>query len=208
MKTEGTREMIKLAARRLFASRGVDGVSVREIVAATGQRNGGSLHYYFRSKEALVRELIIDGARLIDDRRNAALDRLEAEGGPRTVREALEILVWPATNLGEADGEEDTYLRFLSFLSLQQRSMLDEVLGETWNTGYQRCLAHIRRLATGVPGDVLEKRLVFMSISLRAIMASREAALEGGRDHPFWTVATMDSLLDALDAMLRGPPHG
>lgn len=207
MKSEATRDMIKLVARRLFAAHGVDGVSVRQIVAATGQKNGGSLHYYFRSKEALVQELVVDGAKLIDDRRNAALDALEEEGGPHTVRQALEVLVWPSTNLGEAEGEEDTYLRFISFLGLQQRQMLDEVLGDRWNSGYQRCLSHIRRLAKGPPGEILEQRLVFMSLSLRAIMAAREAALERRKEHArFWTAPqTMENLLDSLEGMLCGP---
>ena len=60
----GAREQIKLAARRLFAIRGIDGVSVREIVEAAEQKNHGSLAYYFGTKEALVRELVADGAKL------------------------------------------------------------------------------------------------------------------------------------------------
>ncbi len=204
LKGDETRDLIKLAARRLFAARGVHGVTIRQIVEATGQRNGGSLHYYFRTKEALVRELIVDGARLIDDRRRAALIGLEAAGGPHTLREVLEVLVWPATNLGTAEGEEDTYIRFISNLGLQQRELLDEVLGSRWNSGYQRCLFHIRRLLPGVSASILEQRLVFLSLSLRAIMAAREAALDRRRSHArFWTAPeTMGNLLDALEAML------
>jgi len=62
MSGNDTREHIKLSARRLFAQRGIDGVTVREIVAASEQKNSGSLHYYFRTKDALVRELIVDTA--------------------------------------------------------------------------------------------------------------------------------------------------
>jgi AcrR family transcriptional regulator len=206
LRGDDTRELIKLAARRLFAARGVHGVTTRQIVEATGQRNGGSLHYYFRTKEALVRELIVDGARLIDGRRKAALAALEAEGGPRNLREVLEVLVWPATNLGSAEGEEDTYIRFISNLGLQQRELLDEVLGGQWNGGYQSCLDHIRGLLPGVPPAILEQRLVFLSLSLRAVMAAREAALDRKRSHArFWTAPdTMGNLLDTLEAMLTG----
>jgi AcrR family transcriptional regulator len=207
LRGDATRDQIKLAARRLFALRGIHGVPTREIVAATGQKNGGSLHYYFRTKEALVRELIVDGARLIDDRRNIALDAAEAAAGPTRIREVLEILVWPSTGLGEAEGEEDTYIRFISHLGLQERALLDEALGGQWNSGYQRCLAHLRRLIPDVPASLLEQRLVFLSLSLRAIMAAREAALDHRREHlRFWTAAaTMDNLIDALEAMLVAP---
>ncbi|MDX3901455.1 MAG: helix-turn-helix domain-containing protein [Sphingobium sp.] len=203
---EATRETIKLAARRLFAMRGVHGVTTREIVAATGQKNGGSLHYYFRTKEMLVRELIVDGARIIDDRRNERLDRLERQGGPTCLRQVLEILVWPATDLGEQPGQEDSYIRFIAGLNLQDRELLDEVLSGKWNSGYQRCLAHIRRLAADVPADVLRQRLVFLSISLRSIMAARESALDHRTEHRrFWTSeGTMDTLLATLEAMILG----
>lgn len=207
LRGDPTRDQIKLAARRLFAMRGIHGVTTREIVAATGQRNGGSLHYYFRTKEALVRELIVDGARLIDARRNLALDSLEANGGPRTLRDVLEILVWPSTNLGESDGEEDSYIRFISNLGLQERELLDDTLAGQWNGGYQRCLTHIRLLVPDIPPRLLQQRLVFLSLSLRAIMAAREAALDHPREHRhFWTAPeTMDNLIDWLEASLVGP---
>ncbi|MDB5669476.1 MAG: transcriptional regulator, TetR family [Alphaproteobacteria bacterium] len=207
LRGDQTRDQIKLAARRLFALRGIHGVTTREIVAATGQKNGGSLHYYFRTKEALVRELIVDGAKLIDDRRNVALDAAEEGGGPRTIRKVLEILVWPSTGLGEAEGEEDSYIRFISHLGLQERGLLDEALGGRWNSGYQRCLGHLRRLIAGLPLALVEQRLVFLSLSLRAIMAAREAALDHRREHRrFWTAgATMENLIDALEGMLVAP---
>ncbi|MFD2431981.1 TetR/AcrR family transcriptional regulator [Sphingobium scionense] len=66
---------------------------MREIAAAAGQKNHGAVSYYFGSKEALVRALVMDGAMALDRERNAALDGLEAQGGPRTIREVVEILV-------------------------------------------------------------------------------------------------------------------
>lgn len=204
MRVNTTRDNMKLAARRLFAQHGIDGVTTRDIVAASEQKNAGSLHYYFGTKEALVRELIVDTARLIDIRRNASLDQLEATGGPHTLREVLDVLVFPSLNLGEANGEEDTYLRFISLLALQNRTLLNEVLEGGLNTGYQRCLVHIRQLVVNTPPAVLEQRLVFMSIALRAILAAREASLERTSDsHPFWSAQdTLAHLVDSLEGML------
>jgi AcrR family transcriptional regulator len=206
LRGDSTRNAIKLAARRLFALRGIHGVTTREIVAATGQKNGGSLHYYFRTKDMLVRELIVDGARIIDERRNRQLDRIEAEGGPVSLRQVLEILVWPATDLGEKPGEEDSYIRFIAGLNLQDRDRLEAELSGQWNGGYQRCLRHIRTLAASVPPEELRRRLVFMTISLRTIMAARESALDHRVEHRhFWTAdGTMDSLLATLEAMILG----
>ena len=53
--------IVTLDEIQFVARRGVDGVTVREIVAASGQKNHGSLTYYFGSKEELVRELVARG---------------------------------------------------------------------------------------------------------------------------------------------------
>lgn len=183
-KADLAREMIKRAAQSLFAARGVDAVSVREILAAAGQRNGASLHYYFGSKDDLVAQLVIDGARLIDERRNTRLDALEAVGGPYSLDEVMEVLILPSTELGREGGEGD-YLRFISSFSLQNRADFERIVGDGWNRGYQRCLDHIRRLSQA-PAEVLERRLVFLSLGLRAVMTAREAALASNVAHPFW----------------------
>ncbi len=199
MKADVARDAIKRAAQSLFAARGVDAVSVRDILTAAGQKNGASLHYYFGTKDDLVVQLVIDGARVIDERRNARLDALEAAGGPHFLRELMEVLILPSTDLGRAGGEGD-YLRFISTFSLQNRVAFEAIIGDGWNRGYQRCLDHIRRLAPASP-EVLERRLVFLSLGLRAVMTAREAALAANPAHPFWH---HDETLDDLVATLVG----
>jgi AcrR family transcriptional regulator len=201
-----TRDLLKLAARRLFAERGIDGVGVRDIVEAAGQRNSGSLHYYFGSKEELARELVADGAKVIDERRNRLLDKVEASGGPRNLRQVIEILVWPSTDLDE-QGAEDTYIRFISNLQISHRQLFMEALEGKWASGFERSLLHIRHLLQGIDPEIVNQRLVFMSLYLRAAMSSREAALEGGRTHHFWSPAfTMENLIDSIEGILKPQP--
>lgn len=197
-----TRHTIKVAARRLFAENGVDGVSVRQIVELAGQRNGGSVHYHFGSKEALIHEIIVDGARLIDDLRNARLDALAARGTAPTLREIVEILVGPALELGE-----DTYLQFINSLQIGHRKIFIEALGGQWNSGFRRCLAHIRSLLPEIPAELLNQRLVFMDIYMLSAMAAREASLgDSAGAHPFWRTAyVMPNFLDTMEHLLNGP---
>jgi AcrR family transcriptional regulator len=208
MKDASTRDLLKLAARRLFAHRGLDGVSVRDIVLAAGQRNSGSLHYYFGTKENLARELVSDGAKLIDQRRNTQLDDIERAGGPRRLREIIEILVWPSTGLAGEHGEEDTYIRFITLLQMSHRQLFLDALEGRWASGYERCLAHIRRLLRDIDPVIVTQRLVFMSLYMRAAMSSREAALEAGsQSHHFWSAEiTMQNLMDTIEGILRPAP--
>jgi AcrR family transcriptional regulator len=208
MKDASTRDLLKLAARRLFAHRGLDGVSVRDIVLAAGQRNSGSLHYYFGTKENLARELVSDGAKLIDQRRNSQLDDIERAGGPRHLREVIEVLVWPSTGLAGEHGEEDSYIRFITLLQMSHRQLFLDALEGRWASGYERCLAHIRRLLKDIDPVIVTQRLVFMSLYMRAAMSSREAALEAGsQSHHFWSAEiTMQNLIDSIEGILRPAP--
>lgn len=200
------RERIKDAAQALFAARGLEGVTVRQIVAAAGQRNMAALHYYFGTKEQLVRELVVDAARLMDGRRNEMLDRAEAAGGPHTVREVIRIIV--DSIVVEPDHERArTYMRFVAQIVATRRDLFDSAIGDRWNTGYQRCLAHIRRLLPGMPLPVLNQRLLFLGIFLFNVMAAREgAAASGPEPHPYWqSPQLLDGVVDSACGLVEAP---
>lgn len=67
-------------AERLFASKGIDKVSLREIVRASGQSNLSAAHYHFGSREALIGSLLARRIRTINVLRHRRMDELEASG--------------------------------------------------------------------------------------------------------------------------------
>ena len=86
-----TRLELLLAAEQLFALHGLMGVSLRQIVAATRQRNLATVHYHFGSREAL--------AHAICDLRMPAIEQARAqrlsaylEDPPPPARRAVELL--------------------------------------------------------------------------------------------------------------------
>lgn len=199
-------DQIKSVARRLFAERGVDGVTVREIAKAAGQKNHGAVGYYFGSKEALVREIIVDGAVAIDRRRNEQLDALEANGGPKTTREVVEVLIRGAV---EGDASEDNYICFITMLSMSHRDLMMDALENRWNAGYLRCLEHLRRLMPSSLTPALKnQRFVFMGAYLSSVLAARQRALSDlSRAHPTWdSNQTLDHFAHTVAAMLDAPP--
>lgn len=195
---------IKAVALKLFAERGVNGVTVRQIAEAAGQKNHAALTYHFGSKEALIREMIVDGARAIDARRNAALDRANAAGGPRTVLDVMAILVETSVDPDPPEWGE-CYNRFVVGLQLSNRALFMDALAGRWNSGYQRCLDEVRRLMPQMPADILNQRLVFMGGAIGGILAGRETELaDRSRDHPMWSDAqTLDRVARALAAIIE-----
>ena len=66
---EATRELLMMAAERLFALNGVEGVTLREIQLAAGQANSSVITYHFGSQAGLVRALLEFRYRTINARR-------------------------------------------------------------------------------------------------------------------------------------------
>ena len=188
---DGTRERLKSAAMRLFSMHGIDGVPVRDIVTEAGARNGASLHYYFRTKDDLIKELVVDAARRSDRARNTRLDRLEAEGGPKSVKDILRLIVEVET-VDKSDPEHNSalpigfgHMRFVVAMEFNHRKMFLDAIGDRWNKSYLRCIEHLKRLLPQLPTAIVNQRLVFMALFTNAALAARETAFEndatGGR---------------------------
>ncbi|OWK31112.1 TetR/AcrR family transcriptional regulator [Sphingomonas dokdonensis] len=202
-----TRNELKRAARRLFAERGIAAVGMREIVEAAGQRNAAAVHYYFGSKDDLLRELVVEGADLIDEARMRMLDEAEARGD-LALRDVVRALVIPNAELQGETGEGDTYFRFMTSMQTERRQMFDEWAGGEHSAGYVRCLTHFHRLLDHLPLALVNQRLLFAGLSLRTLLAGREAARDAGvgADHPYWGEAVaLDGMIDAVEAILTGP---
>ncbi len=183
-----TRRALKRAARELFAVHGVAGVSVRDIAQAAAQKNQGAVAYYFSTKDGLIAEILIDGARRIEERRRVMLSVFEQDGGPHTVRDAVAAIVLPSARFSEEDAEYGSFFtRFLTQLSYSHPEFADETLKDRWNTGYQRCLRHIRRLLPNTQAAELNRRFVFMGITVSALLSQREIMLaDRSRAHAMW----------------------
>ncbi len=197
-------ERLKNEAQRLFASRGIDGVTVREIATAAGQKNPAAVGYHFGSKEALIRELIIDGAKIIDVRRNAQLDKLKSDGGPSQISQIVDILIYPSVNLAKP-GETDSYNRFLRMLVMSHSDLFDDALGNRWNSGYQRCLKHLRKLMPPMSRALQNQRFIFLESYLGGVLCARETKLEDTtRAHPTWNdKSTLAHFAKTITCMLE-----
>jgi AcrR family transcriptional regulator len=205
--TEETRNQIKAAAQMLFAQRGVDGVTVQEIVNAAGQRNNAALHYHFGSKEELIRQMVVDGAAVLDGRRREMLDEMKARGGPATIRDVMLVLVMPVIELGE-DERWRGYIRFTSNLQASDPKTLRAALNHRWNSGYIECFEYLKKMLP-LPAAIVEQRLSIFMIYANAILSAHEAAQEKrpARSSRLWGQPfTIENILDTLEAALTCSP--
>jgi AcrR family transcriptional regulator len=202
-----TRRALKRVARRLFAERGTREVTVREIVREAGQRNQGAIAYHFGSKEALIVELLTDGAEKVEARRHVFLAEMEARGGPHSVRDAVAAIILPSAAFSDEDEENGAYFnRFLLQVAGMDSTFVDRTLAGRWNEGYQRCLAHLRRLLPHLPARVLNRRFLFLGGYASMLLAQREAKLTDGARHPTWQARdTLDDIIRTAAAIVEAP---
>jgi AcrR family transcriptional regulator len=109
-----TPDRVVTAAERLFAIRGIDAVSVRDITEAAGA-NVAAVNYYFGSKRGLVEAIVQRRADQLGQRRSELLDELE---GSDTVdlRAVIRAMVLPTAELVAADPSGSFYVSFLAAL--------------------------------------------------------------------------------------------
>ena len=103
-RVEDTRTRLLEAAERLFAERGVDAVSLREITRESGARNAIALQYHFEDRAGVLQAIFDKHMPEVDARRHAMLDEYEARGEP-DLRALASALVRPlAAKLADRDG--------------------------------------------------------------------------------------------------------
>lgn len=109
MPSATTKERILDAAERLFAEKGVDASSLRQVTGAAGV-NVAAIHYHFGSKEELLRAVIGRRFDPVNQERLKQLDRLETAGAPPDVEAILRAFLEPALDMLDALGEQGSLL--------------------------------------------------------------------------------------------------
>ncbi|MBL7500218.1 TetR/AcrR family transcriptional regulator [Frankia sp. CNm7] len=122
--TGTTRDRLISAAERLFAERGIDAVSLREITRASGARNAIAAQYHFNDRSGMVQAILDKHRPDVEARRNALLDQYEASDA-RDLRLLAGALVRPpAAKLADPDGGRE-YLRVYADLLNRPQPHLD-----------------------------------------------------------------------------------
>jgi AcrR family transcriptional regulator len=92
---DDTRTRILDAAERLFAERGIEGVSVRAILADAGV-NVALAHYHFGSREGLIEELLRTRVAPLVQELLRGLDEVDARGADAALEDVLRAYFTPA----------------------------------------------------------------------------------------------------------------
>lgn len=198
-----TRQRLLDAAERLFAERGVDSVSVRDITEAA-EANTASIHYHFGSKQDLIAATLARRAEVIGGRRAELLDEL-ASRPHLELREVLRALVLPTAELATGSEGGRNYVAFLA--ALDGHAELIPILIELFDPYTERYLDVLTQVTPELPDDVrLLRFAVGKDLINRALgQPNGQVHLWIERQSPGADAFLIDSLLDLLAGMFQAP---
>lgn len=194
---ETTRVMLMEVAERLFATRGIEAVTLREIQEAAGQSNTTVIRYHFGSRDGLIKALIVHRQRTLGTDRQKMLEEMREQGKEADPRAVVWLLVRPLANSIEAG---EMFVPFLARLSEDPRARSDywpEHLEDEWTQ--DRLEELVDAALQDLPERVRRGRTFQLYIGLINVLAAAARSGHGMGE------AQLHNYVDAWVGMLTAP---
>lgn len=193
---QAARRQLLDTAERLFATHGLDGVSMRDIAASAGQRNNSAVRYHFGDRAGLVTAIFERRMEIVNERRRLMI---AAQPGATqlTLEDAVELVVRP---VAEVVCESNSwYGRFLAHTLWDPDAA--RLASESRHYDTMRLgLAQIDGALSYLPVDVRQRRMGFATALIVNALAGWEWARERAEstDEPNVLIAELVSVCVAL----------
>jgi AcrR family transcriptional regulator len=190
-----------LTAERLFAQRGIDGVSLRQIAADAGSANNSAVRYHFGSKAGLITAIFDHRLPQIISERELLVRRCDSDD----LRSRLEAQILPVLAMAEAP--DNHYVSFVEQLQRQVGRAAAEDLRELPTEGQRsNDTFHddMRRLLEPLPEPLRTIRIDQAQVFCLHAAADRERVVMADLTAiPFDLF--VDALLDGATGLLAAP---
>lgn len=203
---DSSREKLFASAEKLFAARGFDGVSVRDIANDAGV-NSALVGYYFGGKQGLLSEVYTRHCMPLNQERMRLLKEFrKAKKGP-TLEQVLEAFIRPTLEVTVDHHGRTNFTRLRAILSGENSALLEKLIAVNFDQSSRtfvdalcKCLPHLKR-------DDVFWRFHFMlgSINYTGTGPHRIRELTGGRCDPTDPIASAEEMIPFLAAGFRAP---
>jgi AcrR family transcriptional regulator len=171
---EHTKQLLVNAALQCFADRGIAATSLKEIVNAANQRNVSVLHYYFGSREELLRAVLHRYWAVIREKREELIVHAHESG---TARAAAEAFVIPLGILLANDRQARCFLQIVADLSADPTRTLPAISALTGDTAAQEANELVLASMHSVPEPLRKLRLRIANMMVLHALADQARAL-------------------------------
>jgi len=176
-----TRRRVMDAAEQLFAQRGIDGVSVRDITRAAGV-NLAALNYHFGTKHALAAEIFKRCLGPLNTKRLELLDELEKKAGgkPLKLEAVLEVMIRPVVEGGfDKRPGRATFLRLMGGCLSEPNAEIEQLVRAHFDKLIRRFDTAFLRALPGLDPEELFWRIKFIhgALHFSLLTCAKQAVL-------------------------------
>jgi AcrR family transcriptional regulator len=198
-----TRARLLDAAEQLFAERGLDAVSVRDITELA-DANTAAIHYHFGSKQDLIAAILERRAAAMGQRREELLDRLD-EQEVVELRDVVQAMVQPTAELVAEGTGGRNYVAFLA--ALGSHAELVALVIDVYDPYTERCLRTLAKVTPDLPDDVRLQRFAVGKDLVNRLLGqpNGQVQLWVDRQSPGTGAAVGESLVDMLVGIFSAP---
>jgi AcrR family transcriptional regulator len=204
-RSDATQTALKRAAEKLIAERGMENVSIRDIVSVAGQKNESALQYHFKNFSGLLSAIREERSIETQAKRADLLEALLAHSPEPTLRQICMLMVQPAFELARTNIDFRRYIKaFGHELMLADTSPLAQVDKHGGGGPSGREIANLLKKALPhLDADTYRRR---MEAAVRLCSASmyhqarQKNAFRGDQAELF-----LRHLIDALVGLLSAP---
>jgi len=164
-----TRERVLDAAERIFAARGFDGATIRDIAAEAGEPVG-SVHHHGGGKELLFHQAVARRSVELSQARRDALEAARASG-PLTLERVLDAFMRPFFALAEDEPRWSDYARLVALVSADDRWR--GIAAECFDPTAALFLSELAELAPDLTRRTRAQAFVFSVSAMLSLLTSQ-----------------------------------
>ncbi len=199
-RSEATQQALMTTAVKLIADRGIENVSIRDIVSTAGQKNESALQYHFKNLKGLIGAIHASRAAEIQAKRAELLQHLGKRTVDPSLRDICKLMVEPAYLLAKSNTDFRRYVKaFGHEITLTDQSAV-ALVSNRGGQSAQQMSALLRAALSHLDDAALQRRmdgaLRFVSASM-VHQARQKNGFRGAQADLFF-----NSLIDALVGLL------
>jgi AcrR family transcriptional regulator len=202
-----TRSHLLDVAEQLFAERGTNAVSLREVRLAAGARNTAAVQFHFGDRDGLFAALIERHMPRISEIQQSLYEAAAARGVDDQPRAIVEILVRPIADYLAIGPSERAWVKIMGDLASQPDLHLKQMLSVTPEAGLRAGRELHHQLAQTIPDQIARERIIMLAQASVHLSADYARLLDDPTTsrHHTTTDAFVDNLVDMLTAAMFAP---
>jgi AcrR family transcriptional regulator len=201
-----SREKLLAAALHLFATHGVDRVSVRDIANSAGV-NSALVGYYFRGKDGLLTQLYRRHCEPMNAERLRLLESFSRGKKTPSLEKVLEAFLRPSLAITRTNNGLSEFTRLRALLAAERVEVLESLVAENFDYSSSIFVAALHRCLPHLSHEDVLWRFHFMlgTINYTAVGPNRITVFSEGKCDPLQVDDTLRELIRFLAAGFRAP---